>query len=80
MKYTQQQPLLAVTEADLRLAIREGKLRAWNMPSNKGLLVRKADLIRFRGASGRDSLARQLPLFAADGNKAAPSKSDTSAA
>ena len=72
---------LGVTEDDLRLAIREGKLRAWQMPSNRGLLVRKADLMRFREPAGRSSLTRQLPLFTADTNSHRPSaKSDTSAA
>lgn len=37
-----------VSEADLRLAIREGKLRAWSLPAQRGLLVRKNDLQRYR--------------------------------
>jgi excisionase family DNA binding protein len=60
---------LGVTEADIRLAIREGKLRAWNLPANRGLLVRKADLLRFRDKIGRTLIARQLPLFTADGRE-----------
>ena len=71
---------LGVTEADLRLAVREGKLRAWNMPSNRGLLVRKADLMRFREPGGRSSLARQLPLFAADNNRGTEQAQSDSAA
>lgn len=72
---------LGVTEADLRLAVREGKLRAWNMPSNRGLLVRKADLMRFREPQARTSLTRQLPLFTADSNgRPSPSNADVSAA
>ena len=47
-------------------AIREGKLRAWSLPAQRGLLVRKGDLLRFREPSARGSLTRQLPLFAAD--------------
>ena len=61
---------LGVTEADVRLAVREGKLRAWSLPAQRGLLVRKSDLSRFRSSVGRSSLTRQLPLFAADGNSA----------
>jgi excisionase family DNA binding protein len=57
---------LGVTEADIRLAVREGKLRAWSLPMQKGLLVRKGDLARFRGGSGRSALTRQLNLFAAE--------------
>ncbi|MDQ6693733.1 MAG: helix-turn-helix domain-containing protein [Chloroflexota bacterium] len=57
---------LGITEADVRLAIRENKLRAWNMPAGRGLLVRKGDLLRFREPGGNLTLSRQLPLFAAD--------------
>ncbi len=57
---------LGVTEADIRLAVRENKLRAWNLPLQKGLLVRKGDLMRFREPGGRTNLTRQLPLFTAD--------------
>jgi excisionase family DNA binding protein len=64
---------LGLTEADVRLAIREGKLRAWNLPMQRGLLVRKSDLMRLREPSARTSLTRQLPLFAADNrDEAAP--------
>ena len=70
---------LGITEGDVRLAIREGKLRAWSLPAQRGLLVRKTDLLRFREPTGRKSLTRQLPLFAADsyGEPAAPSTTDT---
>ena len=61
---------LGVAEADIRLAVREGKLRAWHLPDERGLLVRKADLLRFRGAGGRSSLTRQLALFSASDNDA----------
>jgi len=64
---------LGLTEGDIRLAVREGKLRAWSMPMQRGLLVRKADLMRFRQGSSRASLTRQLPLFSADGNASAQS-------
>jgi len=57
---------LGVTEADIRLAVRQGKLKAWTLPLNRGLLVRKADLVQFRAPSSRNSLTRQLPLFTAD--------------
>jgi excisionase family DNA binding protein len=57
---------LGVTEADIRLAVREGKLRAWSLPLQKGLLVRKGDLARFRSGTSRTSLTRQLSLFTAD--------------
>jgi excisionase family DNA binding protein len=69
---------LGVTEADIRLAIREGKLRAWNLPAGRGLLVRKADLMRFRDKVGRSVLARQLPLFTAD-NRTVPAHTETGA-
>lgn len=59
---------LGVTETDVRLAIREGKLRAWRLPLQQGLLVRKADLLHFREGNARRSLTRQLPLFSADSN------------
>ncbi|HEX9990548.1 MAG TPA: helix-turn-helix domain-containing protein [Chloroflexia bacterium] len=61
---------LGVTEADIRLAVRENKLRAWNLPLQRGLLVRKGDLLRFREPGGRTTLTRQLPLFSADANQA----------
>jgi excisionase family DNA binding protein len=65
---------LGITESDVRLAIREGKLRAWTLPAQRGLLVRKGDLARYREPISRKSLTRQLPLFAADSydNSAAP--------
>jgi excisionase family DNA binding protein len=75
---------LGVTEADIRLAVRQGKLRAWSMPAQRGLLVRKSDLSLFRDGKGRSTLTRQLTLFTADTNgtaHAAESRdSDTSAA
>jgi excisionase family DNA binding protein len=66
---------LGITEGDVRLAIREGKLRAWSLPLQRGLLVRKGDLTRFRDPSSRKSLTRQLPLFAADNYEDAPAAS-----
>ncbi len=57
---------LGVTEADVRLAVREGKLRAWTMPLSRSLLVRRGDLMRLREAGTYASLTRQLPLFSAD--------------
>ena len=57
---------LGVAEGDIRLAVRQGKLRAWNLPNNRGLLVRKADLGQFRSPGGRNTLSRQLSLFSAD--------------
>ena len=73
---------LGVTEADIRLAVREGKLRGWSLPMQRGLLVRKADLLRLREPAGRASLTRQLPLFSADGHgaPAVPPTSKNSAA
>jgi excisionase family DNA binding protein len=56
---------LGVTEADIRLAVREGKLKAWAMPLDRGLIVRKSDLMPYRQAEGRRSLTRQMPLFTA---------------
>lgn len=56
---------LGVTEADIRLAIREGKLRAWAMPLDRGLIVRKSDLLPYRHEEARKSLTRQLQLFTA---------------
>ena len=63
---------LGITEGDVRLAIREGKLRAWSLPLQHGLLVRKGDLTRFRDPSSRKALTRQLPLFTADSYEGAP--------
>ena len=75
---------LGVAEADIRLAVREGKLRAWSLPTQRALLVRKSDLARFREAGMRAALTRQLNLFSADQNEASPksesAKSETSAA
>jgi len=75
---------LGVTEADIRLAVRQGKLRAWSMPAQRGLLVRKSDLSLFRDGKGRSTLTRQLNLFTADTNGTASSAesrdSDVSAA
>jgi len=70
---------LGLTEGDIRLAVREGKLRAWSMPLQRGLLVRKADLMRFRQAGNRASLTRQLPLFSADGHDAEQKPASSSA-
>ena len=71
---------LGITEADVRLAIRDNKLRAWNLPAQRGLLVRKTDLMRFRDPSARKALTRQLPLFAADSNTEQPAANETSVA
>jgi excisionase family DNA binding protein len=67
---------LGITENDVRQAIREGKLRAWTLPAQRGLLVRKGDLARFREPSARKALTRQLPLFAADSYHDAPAPAD----
>jgi excisionase family DNA binding protein len=69
---------LGVTEADIRLAIREGKLRAWAMPLDRGLIVRKSDLLPYRHAEGRQSLTRQLQLFTAGANDPAQESADAS--
>jgi excisionase family DNA binding protein len=74
---------LGVTEADVRLAVRQGKLKAWTLPLDRGLLLRKADLMSFRSPASRNSLTRQLPLFTADNNlgyDTSEEASDTSAA
>jgi excisionase family DNA binding protein len=71
---------LGITEADVRLAIRDNKLRAWNLPAQRGLLVRKTDLMRFRDPSARKALTRQLPLFAADSNTEQPAANETNVA
>lgn len=69
--YTTKQAALyvGVSEGDIRTAVREGKLRAWNLPMQRGLLVRKSDLLRFREPSGRNALTRQLTLFSADAHE-----------
>lgn len=59
---------LGVAEGDVRLAVKQGKLKAWTLPLDRGLLVRKADLMRYRNPSARNALTRQLPLFTADAN------------
>jgi len=71
---------LGVTEADIRLAIREGKLRAWAMPLDRGLIVRKSELLRFRHADGRAALTRQLQLFTADAGRSTQETHDSSVA
>jgi excisionase family DNA binding protein len=71
---------LGITEGDVRLAIRDNKLRAWNLPAQRGLLVRKTDLMRFRDPSARKALTRQLPLFAADSNTEQPAANETNVA
>ena len=71
---------LGITESDVRLAIRENKLRAWNLPAQRGLLVRKTDLMRFRDPSARKALTRQLPLFAADSNTEQPAANESNVA
>ena len=70
---------LGITENDVRLAIREGKLRAWTLPVQRGLLVRKGDLARFREPASRKALTRQLPLFAADNYDETPAATADSA-
>jgi excisionase family DNA binding protein len=62
---------LGVAEADIRLAVREGKLRAWSLPAQRSLLVRKSDLAHFREAGARAALTRQLNLFSADAHDSA---------
>ena len=71
---------LGITESDVRLAIRDNKLRAWNLPAQRGLLVRKTDLMRFRDPSARKALTRQLPLFAANSNTEQPGANETNVA
>jgi len=71
---------LGITESDVRLAIRDNKLRAWNLPAQRGLLVRKTDLMRFRDPSARKALTRQLPLFAADSNSEQPTANESNVA
>jgi excisionase family DNA binding protein len=71
---------LGITESDVRLAIRDNKLRAWNLPAQRGLLVRKTDLMRFRDPSARKALTRQLPLFAADSNTEQPAANESNVA
>ena len=67
---------LGVTEADIRLAVRENKLKAWTLPMQKSLLMRKSDLSRFREAGARSALTRQLHLFSADGRANEAPKTD----
>ena len=71
---------LGITEGDVRLAIRDNKLRAWNLPAQRGLLVRKTDLMRFRDPSARKALTRQLPLFTANSNTEQPAANETNVA
>lgn len=48
---------LGVSPVDIRLMIRHGELRAWTLPMQRGLLVRRSDLEQFR----RDGV--RMPLF-----------------
>jgi excisionase family DNA binding protein len=67
---------LGVTDADIRLAVREGKLKAWAMPLDRGLIVRKSDLLPYRHAEGRYALTRQMQLFTADTNRGSEEDAD----
>jgi excisionase family DNA binding protein len=66
---------LGITESDVRLAVREGKLKAWTLPMQKSLLMRKSDLSRFRDVGARNALTRQLHLFSADSHDASKPES-----
>jgi excisionase family DNA binding protein len=61
---------LGVGELAIRLAVKEGKLRAWRLPNRRDALIRKRDLLPFRDP-GHELLApRQLSLFdLADGDQ-----------
>ncbi|HMA34840.1 MAG TPA: excisionase family DNA-binding protein [Chloroflexia bacterium] len=61
---------LGVGELTVRLAVKEGKLRAWRLPNQRDVLIRKRDLLPFR-EPGHELLGpRQLSLFG-DGGEAA---------
>jgi excisionase family DNA binding protein len=61
---------LGVGELAIRLAVKEGKLRAWRLPGRKDALVRKSDLLPFAEPGHELSAPRQLPLFGEDAGAA----------
>ncbi len=58
---------LGVEDLTIRLAIKQGTLRAWRLPQGRDVLIRKRDLLPFR-APHQALLAapRQLALFGDD--------------
>ncbi|HUS13587.1 MAG TPA: excisionase family DNA-binding protein [Chloroflexia bacterium] len=54
---------LGVGEPAIHLAVKEGKLRAWRLPSRRDVLIRKRDLQPFREPGHTLLAPRQLSLF-----------------
>ena len=54
---------LGVPEPVVQRMIQSGQIRAWSLPSNRTMLVRKRDLLPFLDPDGELPLPRQLPLF-----------------
>ncbi|MDQ2806948.1 MAG: excisionase family DNA-binding protein [Chloroflexota bacterium] len=58
---------LGVEELTVRLAIKQGTLRAWRMPQSRHVLIRKRDLLPFHDpAHALLAAPRQLALFSDD--------------
>ncbi|MGI8587129.1 MAG: excisionase family DNA-binding protein [Chloroflexia bacterium] len=54
---------LGVGEIAIRLAVKEGKLRAWRLPQSRDMLIRKRDLLPFRDPGQSLVGPRQLTMF-----------------
>ena len=58
---------LGVEELTVRLAVKQGTLRAWRLPPGRDVLIRKRDLLPFRDPHHALLAApRQLALFGDD--------------
>jgi excisionase family DNA binding protein len=54
---------LGVSELAVRTAVKDGKLRAWRLPSRRDVLIRKRDLLPFTDPDHELDAPRQLALF-----------------
>ncbi len=54
---------LGVGETAIRIAAKEGKLRAWRLPQSRDILIRKRDLLPFRDPGHTLLAPRQLSMF-----------------
>jgi len=54
---------LGVGEPAIRLAVKNGALRAWRLPNSRDVLIRKRDLLPFREPGQTLPGPRQLSLF-----------------
>ena len=54
---------LNVSEMQVRLAVKEGRIHGWRMPQRKDVLIRKSDLLPFLDKLQELPGPRQLSLF-----------------